>query len=216
MLTHETTTSDGRCLIVRQAMGPAFVAGLLEYVGRREQDFQPATIYRDGTAHGTVDASRRSCLRLGDLGEFRAPFHAAVEEIARRQGPSLGVQTADLKAAEFEVCAYTDGGDFKKHADTTRSEAGVRVLSVVYYFSATPRPFTGGQLRIHPWPVPIPGASREAIDVEPECDTLVLFPSLLPHEVLPVHVGSDNWMSRRFNVTCWLWRVRPREITPPS
>jgi SM-20-related protein len=202
--------ADGRYLIVREAMGQAFVAGLLDYTARRSAEFQPATVYRSQLKQGVVDSGARACLRLGDLGEFRAPFQAMVEETARHTRAALGVHDSTLKAAEFEICAYSDGDSFRLHADTTRAEWGARVLTVVYYFSTTPRPFAGGQLRIHPWPVAIPAASREPVDVEPECDTLLIFPSILPHEVLPVHTSSPDWSSRRFNLTCWMWRPAAR------
>lgn len=45
-------------------------------------------------------------------------------------------------------------------------------MTGVYYFSATPRVFSGGGVRLVP-------AERGGahVDIEPECDMLLLFPS---------------------------------------
>ncbi|HUS56353.1 MAG TPA: 2OG-Fe(II) oxygenase, partial [Thermohalobaculum sp.] len=71
-----------------------------------------------------------------------------------------------------------------------------------YYFCATPARFSGGQLRLHSL-----AASREAgtyVDIEPENDTAVFFPSWFPHEVLPVVCESGQFMDSRFAINCWL------------
>lgn len=53
------------------------------------------------------------------------------------------------------------------------------------------------------------------VDVPPESDTLVAFPSWLRHEVLPVHVPSGAWRDSRFAINCWLHRARQAAGTPP-
>jgi Rps23 Pro-64 3,4-dihydroxylase Tpa1-like proline 4-hydroxylase len=182
-------------------MGRDFVGELLEFVDRRECDFAPAAVYKK-TEGTTVDADKRDGVVLYDLGAFHSRFGSMIKSRAMPIAAALGLG-ADLAPKELELCAYGDGGAFRPHHDIARDPA--RAATCVYYFSRTPRPFTGGQLRLHPWPIPLATASREMLDVEPECDSLVIFPSILPHEVLPVRSSTGAWSDRRFSLTCWLW-----------
>ena len=53
------------------------------------------------------------------------------------------------------------------------------------------------------------GAAAPHVDIVPETDTLVVFPSWMSHEVLPVRVPSGAWIDRRFTINCWIHRVGP-------
>jgi Rps23 Pro-64 3,4-dihydroxylase Tpa1-like proline 4-hydroxylase len=57
-----------------------------------------------------------------------------------------------------------------------------------------PRSFSGGELTIR------------SSGVQPQGDTLVLFPSCSVHEVLPVRVPSGAFADSRFTVTGWIHR----------
>ena len=68
---------------------------------------------------------------------------------------------------------------FGAHVDTNELTDRVRVISCVYYFARTPGAFGGGELRLYGFPV----RSRNApvcVDIVPETDTLVAFPSWWP------------------------------------
>jgi Rps23 Pro-64 3,4-dihydroxylase Tpa1-like proline 4-hydroxylase len=187
------------------------VDGLLDYVQEREDDFRPATVY-SRVMPLRVDPHMRDCLQLRDLGPFKAPFAAAVAARAAPAAQALGVDERNLYPAEFEICTYGDGGAFRIHTDN-RSQTGggdIRVLTCVYYFSETPRRFGGGALLIHPWPVRVPGLSDQPIEIEPACNSLVMFPSMLPHEVASVQLQEGSWRARRLTLTCWLWRLPGR------
>lgn len=194
---------DNRCSILRNVMGPQFVGELLEFAIRREGDFTPAAVYKK-IEGPTVDADKRDCMLLYDLEAFRSRFGSVIKSRAVPIAAALGLG-ADLAPKELELCAYGDGGAFRRHHDIAKNPT--RAATCVYYFSRTPRPFTGGQLRLHPWPVPLASTSREVQDVEPECDSMVILPSILPHEVLPVRSPTGRWSDRRFSLTCWLWNA---------
>jgi Rps23 Pro-64 3,4-dihydroxylase Tpa1-like proline 4-hydroxylase len=83
----------------------------------------------------------------------------------------------------------------------------VRVLSCVYYFAETPRRFQGGELRLYGFPDPFREAAGPIVEVVPEPDKLVIFPSWLEHEVLPVQVPSKAWRDCRFSINCWIHRT---------
>jgi hypothetical protein len=195
---------DRRHAIFDDAMDPAFVRGLMAHVEARRADFEPAGIYfrEKGTE---LDKGTRDCMRLGDLAGYRAPFEAAVNRLAPIAAAGFGLD-GGLVPAEFEICAYGDGGLFWRHQDLVQAPGRIRVLTCTYYFSKVPLPFQGGELRIHPWPAPLPGSDLPAIDVAPNCNRMVFLPSIIPHEVLTVRTRSPAWNHRRFNITCWLWR----------
>jgi SM-20-related protein len=84
----------------------------------------------------------------------------------------------------------------------------------VYYFFSEPKAFNGGALRLYA----IGGNSQQSfIDIEPERNSLLVFPSWAPHEVMPVHCPSGRFVDSRFAINCWLYRkksgaeIRPRE-----
>jgi SM-20-related protein len=201
---------NARCphLILRDVLGSAAVASLLEYAVAREPDFRPALAYDRRSGERSIDTGRRDCMLLDDLGPFLEPVAAFVRSIV---GPSLTQLRIDEPAGEpreFEISAYGDGGHFGAHVDTVETLRRVRVLSCVYYFSATPRRFGGGELRLYGLPA-LPGketAGPAFVDVAPETNSFVVFPSWMRHEVLPVEAASVGWAGRRFAVNCWIHR----------
>jgi hypothetical protein len=201
-----------RCphIVFHDVLGAQKVASLLRYVQAQEQDFVPAPSRLRGVAGLRIDEAQRKCLLLGALGEFRAPFEALVRSIAPQALARLGLIEAHVEPQEFQVSAHRDGGHFLTHVDTVDELARVRVLSCVYYFAATPRRFSGGELRLYGFPV-APGRSGRAVpsavDIAPETDTLVVFPSWLSHEVRPVRVPSGAFADSRFAIYCWFHRA---------
>lgn len=103
---------------------------------------------------------------------------------------------------EIELVAHGDGGFYRPHTDTftgaNASTSANRRLSLVYYFHRRPRAFSGGRLRL----LSLRGAQPLAI--EPAHDTLLAFPSFLPHEVEPVSIPGNEFANCRFAVNIWL------------
>jgi Rps23 Pro-64 3,4-dihydroxylase Tpa1-like proline 4-hydroxylase len=105
---------------------------------------------------------------------------------------------------EIELVAHGDGAFFSRHIDTYTTRKSQRVISGVYYFHRQPKAFSGGELRLY-------GLTKgdqtgPFVDVIPENDTLVTFPSWYPHEVLPVRCPSGRLEDSRFAVNCWIMR----------
>jgi SM-20-related protein len=204
---------DARCpyLKYRDVLGPGYVARLLDYVIARQCDFQLGAMHNRLTRERFMDSSLRHSLYLKDLGEFAGPMKAFVAAVAAPAVQALNLVEPRVKPKEFEITAYPDGGHISAHIDTRTAAERVRVLSCVYYFSATPRPFSGGELRLHGFPKrTAPGeaaAPLPYVDIAPETDTLVVFPSWLSHEVRPVRVPSNAWADSRFTINCWIHRA---------
>lgn len=205
---------DARCpyLKYREVLGANYVAGLLNYVVDRQRDFQLGAMHDRLTRERFTDLTVRHSLYLRDLGEFAGPIKAVVAGIADRAVRALNLSERRVEPQEFEITAYPDGGHIGAHIDTRAASDRVRILSCVYYFSATPRPFGGGELRLHGFPKPTAAAEAAAapspyVDIEPETDTLVIFPAWLSHEVQPIRVPSRAWADSRFTINCWIHRA---------
>jgi hypothetical protein len=180
-LIPDQTRDSARCphMVYRDVLGPAAVAGLLDYVMLHRDRFRPAPVRSRGIEQEAVDRGRRDGLLLGDL-----------------------------EPREFEISSYGDGGHFAAHLDTTDLPDRVRILSCVYYFARSPIRFGGGELRLRGFPHPSGEGSPPVVDVLPETDTLVAFPSWLVHQILPIRMPSAAWADRRFAINCWIHRRR--------
>lgn len=208
-----------RCphLLYHNIMGTETVAALLDYARARERDFMPGVVRNRQSGQQRVDRAVRDCYRLTNLGEFRTPFCALLDRITVQALRELQLFEPAVEASEFEMCAYRDGGHFAPHIDTFETFDRVRILSCVYYFAPTPRRFSGGILRLHGFPTSSAksGTQLQTLDIMPETNSLVIFPSWLRHEVLPVEVPSRAWTDGRFTINCWIHRVSsPTDAVP--
>src|ERR1700722_12990529 len=140
MLTRSSPAAAVPHMVHRDVLGEAIVASLLDYVAARQADFNPAVVRDRGSGERRVDSGVRSSLSLADLGPFRAPIESYVS----------GIASAALRL--FNIAAYRDSDRFGAHIDTNERLKSVRVLSCVYYFSPTPRRFSGGELRLYGLP----------------------------------------------------------------
>lgn len=185
--------------VIRGFLGETMVERLLEFALARREDFAPAKIGRQGRLDDAVRQSAQLC-DLGGLkpileAEFRAVFPAAIE--------ALRIAPFDLTFIELQLVAHGDGAFYQRHIDTGTGGDGPnhRVLTGVYYFHALPKTFGGGALRLHSILPEEQGGSH--VDIDPDRDTLLLFPSWAPHEVRPVSCVGGDFAQSRFALNCW-------------
>ena len=209
-LTRGPVSTDARCpsLVLRDVLGASTVTDLLAYVIEREKDFRPSVVRNRESGERRVDTNRRNCLNLNDLGPFAARVKRLVSEVSDFALTKLGLVERAVIPREFAISTYGDGGHFSPHIDTAEMLDQVRIMSCIYYFAATPRRFGGGELRLFGFPtLSARGAPMRFVDIVPETDTMVVFPSWLCHEVLPVQVQTGAWTDRRFTINCWFHRT---------
>lgn len=193
-------------LVFRKVLGQEAVEALLDYVGAREAAFRPGAVHDRKTGRRKIDLGLHRGLALGDLGPFREPIEGFVRRIADQSIAHLSLIEPRVEPGEFFIRAHGDGDYMRTHVDTIESLHGVRILSCVYYFATTPRRFRGGNFRLIGLPTRA-GGSRATVEIPPETDTMIVFPSWVPHEVSPVSVPSGAWLDCRFTVNCWLHRA---------
>jgi SM-20-related protein len=192
---------------LHDALGAATVSALLDYVGARQTEFRPGLVRSRRTGEHGPNPSLRDSLFMPNLGPFKPQIESVMHAIAPVALAQFGLIEPAVEPREFEFACYGDGGYFRMHVDTTDRLDRIRILSCVYYFAATPPRFSGGELRLRGFPDPSHGAAGPVVDITPETDMLVIFPSWLEHEVLPVHVPSKAWRDGRFSINCWIHRA---------
>jgi predicted 2-oxoglutarate/Fe(II)-dependent dioxygenase YbiX len=140
-----------------------------------------------GDAH--TDTTVRRALDITVDERILSRIEHALAEVRSDLARHFDVPLTDSVGVTF--LRYLEGGRYRRHQDADpRPGSGTedrRVSLIVWLTSGTspnaPGDFTGGVLRL--WR---PGAAAPD-DLVPEAGTLVAFPSVWPHEVLPVTGG---------------------------
>jgi predicted 2-oxoglutarate/Fe(II)-dependent dioxygenase YbiX len=183
------------------AVGEAFADRLLAFADAHQSAAVQARLKERDVPDGRLEASVRSALVIGPLGEVVAPLDAAVEACLPDVRTRLGVGPFVQRRKEFSMVAYGDGAFYTKHIDTSLQPLpgrASRQVTFVYYFHREPKAFTGGALRLYDF------FQRESVDLSPERDMLVAFPSWMTHEVLPVSCPGRPFADGRFAVNVWV------------
>lgn len=178
-------------------------AALLDWALANSARFVPAQLIR-----GVVNPDIRRSLTLRDLGPLAAVLDARLRAEAPHWSAALRSTPFVTSEVELELAAHNDGAHFTLHTDTYASNQvarGDRMLSAVYYFHRQPRGFDGGALRLHRLGAK---AGDAGLDIAPDDNSLVVFPSWGPHEVIPVRCPSGDFADSRFAVNCWIYRAR--------
>jgi PKHD-type hydroxylase len=100
----------------------------------------------------------------------------------------------DLKGFDegFQLGRYAEGDFYHWHADLAADVSALRKLSLVVQLTS-PGDYEGGELEFFPEPIRAPR----------ERGTIVVFPSYMPHRVLPVTRGV------RYSIASWIAGATP-------
>jgi SM-20-related protein len=201
-------TADMRPLppyrVFAQFFQAAFVDRLLDHAISNRSRFQPSTI----SNASEFDPSKRISHRLSDLGTLAPEIESRLMSMAPSLMSGLHVTPFEPVRYEIEMVVHGDGAFYTTHVDTDIAPGARtdmhRMVSGVYYFNAEPKRFSGGALRLYSF-----GqfdSNSRFIEIEPIHNTLVVFPSWVLHEVMPVRCPSRKFLHSRFAINCWLWR----------
>jgi Rps23 Pro-64 3,4-dihydroxylase Tpa1-like proline 4-hydroxylase len=192
-------------LVLHDLLEQETVDRLLEHALAREAAFAPTGVGR--SKKDAVKPEIRISVATRDLGPFKPILKSKVLGLVPGLVAQLRTTPLQDPKLELQLVAHNDGAFYRRHIDTqTASDRdGIRVLSGVYYFYAEPRAFTGGALRLYAI-----GGSRDEnfIDIEPVRNSLLVFPSWAPHEVMPVSCPSKRFIASRFAINCWVYRSK--------
>jgi SM-20-related protein len=190
--------------VARNFLGDALVERLLGFAMANEDRFEPTRV-----ARGDLDPTIRISRGLRDLRAIRPDIAPPLKAVLPVALMKLGIGPFEPAKLELQFVAHCDGAFYAHHIDTittSQERSTDRVISGVYYFSALPKAFTGGALRLYS--IAPAEAGGVFVDIQPDRDTLVLFPSWMPHEVLPVTCESGRFIDSRFAINCWFCRAR--------
>ncbi len=187
-------------LLLRDFLDEATVAGLLDYAHAHQSEFGPTKV---GGAN--VNPSVRKSESVRQIGHYRRVLKTRIFDLLPTIVAKLGMALPETLRFETELVAHGDGAFYKRHIDTrTASDLNhLRVLSGVYYFHSLPKAFSGGALRFYA----IGGTDENHVDIEPTRNSLLVFPSWAPHEVMPVSCPSQRFSDSRFAINCWVHRA---------
>ena len=186
-------------------MGQALIDRLIDHVVENQNRFEESTV---GSSEGRIDQEVRVSSILHDFGPLKAEIKSRFKAVFPEALVQLRMPGFELYGTEREIVAHGNGAFYNRHIDTFTGagEFSVRALTAVYYFHAQPKNFQGGELRL------LPLRNNEAdsiyLDVEPINDRLLLFPSWVPHRVMPVISDSADFSDSRFAINCWYHKLR--------
>jgi Rps23 Pro-64 3,4-dihydroxylase Tpa1-like proline 4-hydroxylase len=191
-------------LVIHDFLEEDTVAELLAYTLAHEHAFQPTTVGPEKRPNPTI----RISLATRDLGPFKPMLKSKLLDLVPDLVAKLRMTPVTMPKLELQLVAHGDGAFYKPHIDikTAANPSGIRLLSGVYYFHVRPKAFTGGVLRLYDIGDP---AMTTFADIEPAHNTLVVFPSWVPHEVTPVSCPSYRFVDSRFAINCWIYRSKP-------
>jgi SM-20-related protein len=195
-------------------LGPKACAGLLDYVTAQSVTLASSTVQDWDTGKSLFNDRIRQSLTTRKLGDFDDLLLRRIAETVPGVRQDLGLPDFSLHHVELELAAHGDGGHYDFHTDTVHENQTGRIMSAVYYFFAEPKRFSGGELRLFGWWRDWAAGKHPNphLDIAPENDSLLIFPSWALHEVMPVVCPSGKFADSRFSVNCWIWRTLPAEV----
>jgi len=175
-------------------------AAVMAFALRKESEFAASTVEGDrkGYRHSQV---------LTKFDGLDIAFEVKLRELLPEAASYFGTALPADYLFEMQMTAHGDGGYYKIHNDNGTPRTASRVLTYVYYFSRTPQPFSGGQLRLYDdsrvdpsnW---VPVASFA--EIAPQNNMLLFFPSRCFHEVMPALRRGDEFGNGRFTINGWI------------
>jgi SM-20-related protein len=148
---------------------------------------------------------------LFDLGDLNIDLESRICEILPDVIDYFGIKIPAACRLETQLTTHNDGGYFKAHNDNGSPGTADRFLTYVYYFHHEPAAFAGGELRLYDSKVEANQwvAVDTFAEIKPENNMLLLFPSRLFHEVMPIGCDSRDFADGRFTLNGWVREVNP-------
>ncbi|WP_189095662.1 2OG-Fe(II) oxygenase [Streptomyces kronopolitis] len=142
--------------------------------------------------------------------DFAVPeLLSCIDEVQEAVEHTLGVSCQGTEPT-YGLISYNDGDFYAPHQDSTPEFHPERMLKFVYFVHRTPRPFTGGELRVFDIALPlhtegsVSWEDRTWRDWEPEHDSIVFFRPSAWHEVRKVSCPTKQPEDSRFAINGWL------------
>ena len=135
--------------------------------------------------------------------EAQLGFEPRLRKLAEDASPRLGMRVLGAYRLDLKVRTYQTGEFYAAHSDFSEGDSTPREINYVYYLHRRPKSFSGGDLLLHD------GAGVSSFTrLEPEDNSIVLFPSRCVHEVTKVECDPGDFGAGRFSLNGALYRIR--------
>ena len=201
-------TLRANCVVLDEFLAPQELDELTRFTLEHEADFQSSEVYSPSAQMGVINDDYRRSRVLMDLPEQQEIILARIKSVLPQVLEKLGMEEFAIADTEVQITASNDGDYFLCHDDNGSDGVASRHLTFVYFFHREPRPFEGGELRIHDSHLQnglyVSDGSYQTI--LPQQNQIVFFPCELMHEITPVKCSSQEFADSRFTLNGWLRR----------
>ena len=197
-----------QCVVLDEFLAPQELAELTRFTLEHESDFRASEVVSPNADSGVINYEHRRSRVLMDLAEHQDLMLDRIKGVLPQVLDQLGMEEFSIAGVEAQVTASNDGDFFHFHCDNGSERVASRNLTFVYFFHREPRPFEGGELRIHDARLEdgtyVSEGSYQAII--PQQNQIVFFPCEMMHEITPVGCASHAFADSRFTLNGWLRR----------
>jgi Rps23 Pro-64 3,4-dihydroxylase Tpa1-like proline 4-hydroxylase len=195
-----------QCVVLDEFLAPQELEELVSYTLQREAEFQSSELVSPSGEPGMIDHDHRRSRVLMDLGKHEEIILDRIRGVLPRVLDQLGIERFPVTQVESQITASNDGDFFRAHSDDSEEIIASRRITFVYFFHSEPRPFEGGELRLHDshreGELQVSSGSYQI--VVPQQNQIVFFPCSLLHEITPVECRSRAFADSRFTLNGWL------------
>jgi Rps23 Pro-64 3,4-dihydroxylase Tpa1-like proline 4-hydroxylase len=139
-----------------------------------------------------------------DLGKHEQVILERIRGVLPRVLDQLGIEEFPITHVEAQITASNDGDFFGTHCDDSQEAIASRRITFVYFFHREPRPFEGGELRLHDSRRGEHVGTGSYQTIVPQPNQIVFFPCSVLHEITPVECPSGDFADSRFTLNGWL------------
>lgn len=177
---------------------------ILEFALSMESKFGTSSVVTGDDEQHSSALHIRNSSSVTDLDDLPPAFQTELRALVPDVMKVLELDAPEQFDIELQLTAHNDGAFYKMHRDNSTPGTSTRQLTFVYYFHRHPKRFSGGNIRLFDIMKDNGAAAESFVDVEPDDNCLLLFPSSVPHEVLRVVCPSGDMQDSRFTLNGWL------------
>jgi len=195
-----------QCFVLDEFLAPQEVEELMRFTLAHETDFSSSEVVSPTEVSGVVNYEHRRSRVLMEVGCHQDIILERIKAVLPQVLHKLGMEEFSIAGAEVQITASNDGDFFHFHSDNSSQPVSSRHLTFVYFFHREPRPFEGGELRIHDARLEAGGYVSQGSyqTIIPQQNQIVFFPCELLHEITPVKCPSQRFADSRFTLNGWL------------
>jgi len=197
-----------RCVVLDEFLAAQEVEQLTRFALEQEEHFRTSEVISPVNEGGVVDYEHRRSRVLMEIGPHQELVLSRIKTVLPKVLQEFGMEEFTIAGEEVQITASNDGDFFRFHSDNGSEGVTSRYLTFVYFFHREPRPFEGGELRIHDARLEggqyVSEGSYQV--VAPQQNQIVFFPCELLHEITPVKCPSGKFADSRFTLNGWLRR----------